>query len=50
VLRIENAAGRSQLHVIVSDDGAGLPNDVRMGVGLRAMRERVAELDGALSS
>jgi signal transduction histidine kinase len=48
MLRIENAAGRSQLHVIVSDDGAGLPHDVRMGVGLRAMRERVAELDGAL--
>ncbi|CAN5258804.1 hypothetical protein BH20ACT8_BH20ACT8_07300 [soil metagenome] len=35
------------LEVEVSDDGKGLPTDVRVGVGLRSMRERAAELGGA---
>jgi signal transduction histidine kinase len=30
----------------VSDDGRGLPDDVRNGVGLHAMQERAAELGG----
>jgi signal transduction histidine kinase len=30
----------------VSDDGRGLPADVRSGVGLHAMQERAAELGG----
>lgn len=32
--------------VEVSDDGSGLPDDVRAGVGMTAMRERAAELGG----
>lgn len=41
-LGIEGAA----LVVEVSDDGRGLPADVRNGVGLRSMHERAGELGG----
>ncbi|HSN77988.1 MAG TPA: ATP-binding protein, partial [Anaerolineae bacterium] len=34
------------LSLEVSDDGHGLPDDVRNGVGLHAMQERAAELGG----
>lgn len=34
------------LEVEVTDDGSGLPADVRAGVGLQSMRERAAELGG----
>jgi signal transduction histidine kinase len=34
------------LHVEVSDDGIGLPESSRAGVGLLSMRERAAELGG----
>jgi hypothetical protein len=33
----------------VSDDGAGLPDGWRAGVGITAMRERAAELGGELT-
>jgi signal transduction histidine kinase len=36
------------LHVEVSDDGIGLKNDYREGVGMVSMRERVEELGGRL--
>ncbi|MBU2666350.1 hypothetical protein KOI35_22870 [Actinoplanes bogorensis] len=36
----------SALEVSVSDDGAGLPDGYRAGVGLTSMRERAAELGG----
>jgi signal transduction histidine kinase len=35
------------LYVAVDDDGAGLPHDVRAGVGMASMRERAEELGGA---
>ncbi|MFF5211605.1 sensor histidine kinase [Streptosporangium sp. NPDC000396] len=35
-----------RLHLMVADDGVGLPVDVRAGVGLGSMRERAAELGG----
>ncbi|NRQ33396.1 sensor histidine kinase [Nonomuraea sp. NN258] len=35
-----------RLRIVVADDGAGLPADVRAGVGTRSMRERAAELGG----
>ncbi len=38
--------GARQLQVEVSDDGRGLPEDLRAGVGLRSMRERAEELGG----
>jgi signal transduction histidine kinase len=34
------------LWVEVEDDGVGLPHGGRVGVGLRSMRERAAELGG----
>jgi signal transduction histidine kinase len=34
------------LEVEIVDDGCGLPTDVQFGVGLHAIRERVAELGG----
>ena len=36
------------LRVSVGDDGRGLPDDYRSGVGLTSMRERAAELGGVL--
>ena len=36
------------LDVEVSDDGVGLPDGWRTGVGIASMRERVAELGGKL--
>jgi signal transduction histidine kinase len=36
------------LDVTVSDDGVGLPDGWRTGVGIASMRERVAELGGTL--
>ncbi len=38
--------GEGELCVDVSDDGRGLPDDHRAGVGLRSMRERAEELGG----
>ena len=41
--------GRSFTHVIIVDDGIGLPDDVSSGVGLAGMRSRLPELGGRLS-
>ncbi|GAA1812800.1 histidine kinase [Actinomadura chokoriensis] len=35
------------LHVTVGDDGVGLPEHLRSGVGMSSMRERAAELGGS---
>jgi signal transduction histidine kinase len=43
------AIGDRGVDVIVKDDGAGLEPTHAVGVGLRSMRERAAELGGALS-
>jgi signal transduction histidine kinase len=37
------------LQIEISDDGLGLPQHLRAGVGLRSMRERAEELGGRLS-
>ena len=37
------------LHVLVSDDGHGIPDGVRYGVGLQGMQSRLRELRGRLS-
>ncbi|TQS44054.1 sensor histidine kinase [Cryptosporangium phraense] len=37
------------LHVVVEDEGAGLPDGYRAGIGITSMRERAAELGGALT-
>lgn len=47
--RIELQAGETLLTLSISDDGSGLQPDARSGVGLRSMRERAAELGGAMT-
>ncbi|WP_248959515.1 sensor histidine kinase [Sphaerisporangium perillae] len=44
--RIDLDRGPGTLRVRVADDGAGLPDRPRAGVGLTSMRERAAELGG----
>ncbi len=39
---------RSMLHVAVTDNGIGMPEHVRRGVGLSSMRDRIEELGGRL--
>lgn len=46
-LTMVGAAPRRALSLEVHDDGVGLPDDLRYGVGLASMRERAAELGGA---
>jgi signal transduction histidine kinase len=49
-IRINLSAGADWLHLSVSDDGVGLdPAQRRSGLGLRGIRERVAELNGTLA-
>ncbi|MEW9553698.1 sensor histidine kinase [Nonomuraea sp. NPDC050783] len=45
-VRIVLQRERSVLRVLVADDGKGLPEGVRPGIGLGSMRERAAELGG----
>lgn len=37
---------RSCIHLVIADNGAGMPEDLRRGVGLSSMRARVKELGG----
>jgi signal transduction histidine kinase len=46
-VRISVDRARSVLELEVSDDGAGMPEGRRAGVGLTSMRERAEELGGA---
>ena len=39
---------RSILHIAVADNGIGMPEHVRRGVGLSSMHDRIAELGGRL--
>jgi signal transduction histidine kinase len=39
---------RSMLHVTVADNGTGMPANLRTGVGLPSMRERIEEIGGRL--
>jgi len=40
---------RSVLHVTIADNGVGIPERVKEGVGLQSMRERLTEIGGRLS-
>ncbi len=44
---IRLACGQHELRVEIVDDGVGLPEQARIGVGLRSMEERAAELGGS---
>ena len=37
------------LHLVIEDDGVGLPEQFRAGVGITSMRERASELGGSWS-
>ncbi len=39
---------RRELHVEIVDDGMGLPEDHKAGIGLISMRERAEEVGGSL--
>jgi signal transduction histidine kinase len=39
---------RSMIHVVVADNGTGMPEKIRSGVGLSSMRERIEEISGRL--
>jgi signal transduction histidine kinase len=43
------SGGHAVTHVIVADDGVGLPATIEAGVGLSGMRSRLSELGGRLS-
>ncbi len=48
-VEISIRASRQRLELVVTDDGAGMPDDVRPGAsGLRAMRNRAEAMDGEL--
>jgi signal transduction histidine kinase len=40
---------RSMVHVAVADNGIGMPREVRKGVGLSSMHDRIAEIGGRLA-
>ena len=40
---------RSILHVAIADNGIGMPEHIRKGVGLSSMRDRIEELGGRLT-
>lgn len=42
-------ARRSTLHVVIADNGRGMPDQLHLGVGLASIRERVGEVGGRLS-
>jgi two-component system, NarL family, sensor kinase len=46
VLKVQR---NDNLIIIISDDGCGLPATVRLGIGMRSMRERAEELGGTWS-
>jgi signal transduction histidine kinase len=48
-LRVSHNDAGDALDVSICDDGIGLPSDLKAGVGLHSMRERVDELGGALA-
>lgn len=39
---------RSMLHIAIADNGIGMPEKVRTGVGLSSMRERIEEIGGRM--
>jgi signal transduction histidine kinase len=39
---------RSMLHIAIADNGIGMPEKVRTGVGLSSMRERIDEIGGRM--
>ncbi len=49
ICRVTLTPQDDHLCVTIEDNGRGLPKDLHMGVGLRSIQERVAELEGRFS-
>jgi signal transduction histidine kinase len=47
-LKLEVDNGGKMLHLTIVDDGVGLPNERKPGVGLTSMHERAEEIGGSL--
>lgn len=45
--RVQAEVADEMLHLVVSDDGCGIPATAAAGVGMSSMRERAAELGGS---
>jgi signal transduction histidine kinase len=41
--------GKTMAHLVIADDGIGMPESVLLGVGLAGMRSRLSELGGRLN-
>jgi len=48
-LEVRLVARKRALHLVVADNGRGIPDDLRPGVGLQSMRERMREIGGRLA-
>lgn len=48
-LTVQLIARRRMMHVVVADNGRGIPIDLNPGVGLQGMRSRMRELGGRLT-
>jgi signal transduction histidine kinase len=40
---------RQMIHVVVADNGIGMPDEIRQGVGLSSMKQRILEFGGRLT-
>jgi signal transduction histidine kinase len=49
LVSLEVNCENGRLHLNISDDGQGLPDDLRAGVGLTSMRERAEEVGGTFT-
>jgi len=48
-LDVRLVARKRSLHLVIADNGRGIPEDLRPGVGLQSMRERLQEIGGRLA-
>ena len=47
--KVQLTGTEKMVHVVISDDGVGMPDVINSGVGLAGMRSRLAELGGRLT-
>ena len=47
--KVRLSGNEKMMHAVISDDGIGMPNVIRSGVGLAGMRSRLTELGGRLT-
>jgi len=47
--KVRLSGNEKMMHTVISDDGTGMPDVIKSGVGLAGMRSRLAELGGRLT-